>query len=91
MKYSILVLLLFIVACSSSKELYSYEPDYDKSYERYLEKSPDALKKNLQEVFKKAERNKNYKVPPGAYLEYGYILLKENNMDLASKYFQKEI
>lgn len=91
MKNSIIVLLLLIVACGSSKEMYTYQPEYDNSYERYLEKSPDALKKSLQEIFKNAERDKNYKVPPGSYLEYGYILLKENNRDLANKYFQKEI
>ena len=91
MKNSIIVLLLLIAACGSPKELYTYEPEYDNAYERYLEKSPESLKKNLQEIFKNAGIDKNYKVPPGIYLEYGYILLQENNRGLANKYFQKEI
>ena len=85
MKNSIIVLLLLIAACGSPKELYTYEPEYDNAYERYLEKSPESLKRTCKR-FKNAGIDKNYKVPPIAYLEYGYILLQENNRGLANKY-----
>ncbi len=88
---SYMVLLIAVVSCKSPKTFYDYHEDYDKAYEEYLAGNYQIQKKILLESFRTANEDKDIKVPPGSYLEYAYILLREGKRELAETYFEKEI
>jgi hypothetical protein len=86
-----IVLLLTIVSCKSPKTFYDYHKDYDKAYEAYLDGNTQIQKEVLLESFRDANEDRDIKVPPGSYLEYAYIVLREGKRELANQYFEKEI
>ncbi len=85
------VLLFALASCKSSKTFYDYHKDYDKAYEAYLDGNSKIQKETLLESFRAANGNEDIMVPPGSYLEYAYIVLREGQRELANEYFEKEI
>lgn len=73
-------------------------PDYvwqDYSSSLYaLKKTPNdesiAKHKEVLSAIIEESKNKNYRVPPGVFCEYGYLLLKEGKNDEALRYFDLE-
>lgn len=86
----VLVLAMFSVVGCVTQPMYSWGT-YEMDLYRYY-KSPDdiqLLSDRLLADFEKAEK-KGYKVPPGLYAEYGYLLVElEQPLD-AVPYFKKE-
>lgn len=91
--------ILFIVvffslnACVAPKQLYSWE-DYDQKSFNYLKdsdtKSVTELKESYKKIIEKQTGTRGV-IPPGIYADYGFILLKENNIEEAKGMFLKEI
>jgi hypothetical protein len=84
------LLALSAAACAGPQGMYRWG-SYDTSlYDHYRkpterEKWIEALKTSIQQAEEKENR-----VPPGLYAEYGYALLEEGNTTEAVAYFQKE-
>ena len=86
------VLVIILTSCAVQKTIY-YWGNYSTTLYSYKqepgEESLNNHKTALLEVFRIAEQ-KNKKVPPGLYSEYGYILFNEGNIEEAYKYFELE-
>jgi hypothetical protein len=65
-----------------SETLYDYKKSPD-------EKTLDAHMKSLQDIFDQSAKL-NKRVPPGAYAEYGYLLIKEGKDQDGITYLDKE-
>jgi hypothetical protein len=96
-KYILLILILIstsLIGCATTQN----RPEYVwKGYSSSLygsKKTPtDESLKNHKELLlsiMEESKTKNYRVPPGVYCEYGYILLKEGKKEDALKYFDLE-
>ncbi len=67
-----------------------YWDDYESSlYERYVEHNPAQAEVYLRESIVGAER-RNYRVPPGVYADYGFLLFRRGDKQGAIDYFTKE-
>ncbi|MDD2248078.1 MAG: DUF4810 domain-containing protein [Proteiniphilum sp.] len=91
------LILLFLSAmilfgCAQNKDLYHYG---DVSYRYYKaikladEKSVSDYKASLESVFEKSAQ-KGLKVPPGLYIDYAMLLIKEYRYEEARAYLAKE-
>jgi hypothetical protein len=88
-------LLLFIVVglfYGCNKEMYSYYNYDDATY--FYSKSSETkdykkLLKSYQKIVEKP-KGKTKKVPPGACVDYGYLLLLKGDTVQAKNYFDKE-
>lgn len=88
--------LLAIVAClgltACAPTIYHWGDYEDSLYKRHK----DASEQGQVEAFKMLEvtiqeaEAKSYRVPPGAYADYGYLLFKQGKPDQAITYFRKE-
>jgi hypothetical protein len=95
MKNLYLILLLvsyFFLGCATQKPIYywgnysSYLYDYKKTpNEEYLLKYKHELLRIIEE-----SKARGFRVPPGVYCEYGYILMKEGNYREALQYYDFE-
>jgi hypothetical protein len=85
-----IVVALSLTACAPS--IYHWGEYEDSLYK--LQK--DASEQGQAEAFKMLEATiqeaeaKNYRVPPGVYADYGYLLFKQGKHDQAITYFRKE-
>jgi hypothetical protein len=85
-----LVLLFLSTGCAPS--IYHWGQYEDSLYKRQR----DASEQGQIEAFKMIEvtvqesEAKNYRVPPGMYADYGYLLFKQGKPDVAITYFRKE-
>ena len=81
---------LGVTGCAPS--LYDWGEYEDSLYIR----QKDASESGQAEAFKMLEAMtqeadaKNYRVPPGVYADYGYLLFKQGKPDQAITYFRKE-
>lgn len=81
------LILMLISGCATQKYHWG---NYEKASCEYS-KEPVNDEKLMQEIARTIERGeKNSKVPPGMYAEYGYFLIMKSNNEEAIKYFQKE-
>lgn len=86
-----LFVFLGLTACAPPT-MYHWGDYEDSLYKR----SKDASEQGQAEAFKMLEvtiqeaEAKNYRVPPGVYAEYGYLLFKQGKHDPAVTYFRKE-
>ena len=91
----LLLLLLGGVAvfsgCATQPVNYYYGQYSQTLYRSKKDETPATLathKKTLLEIIQKSA-DKGYRVPPGIYLEYGYLLAKEGDKE-ADRYFSLE-
>ena len=86
-----LFICLGLPACAPTG-MYHWGDYEDSLYARYT----DAGEEGQAEAFKMLEvtiqeaEAKNYRVPPGVYAEYGYLLFKQGKPDQAITHFRKE-
>ncbi len=67
-----------------------YWGDYEDSlYQRYIEHDPAQAEIYLRETIVEAEQNQ-YRVPPGVYADYGFMLYRRGDKPAAIAYFGKE-
>lgn len=67
-----------------------YWGDYESSlYQRYVEQNPSQAEAYLKQTIAEAERA-NYRIPPGVYADYGYLLYRRDEKRAAIAYFGKE-
>jgi hypothetical protein len=86
-KCAILILSCFIAGCASTKYAWN---GYDNALYRHY-KNPaenDMFMAKLKKIVDLGE--KEGKVPPGIYAEYGYVLYENKQYDQALVYFTKE-
>ncbi|MCE2452119.1 MAG: DUF4810 domain-containing protein [Nitrospinae bacterium] len=86
-KLSVLLIAILISACAQTKYHWG---GYENALYRYY-KSPvelENLAEELADVIAQGERDG--KVPPGVYAEFGYILLIQGKNSEAITYFEKE-
>ena len=89
----IFIFLTLIASSCTQKKTIFYWGDYSNTLYDY-KKTPNDENLNkhieaIQDIIDKSNE-KNIKVPPGVYCEYGYILAKEGKKDEAIKYFELE-
>ncbi len=86
-KLSVLLIAILISACAQTKYHWG---GYENALYRYY-KSPaefEKLAEELTDVIAQGEREG--KVPPGVYAEFGYVLLIQGKSNQAIIYFEKE-
>ncbi len=67
-----------------------YWGDYEDSlYQRYIEHNPAQAEIYLQQTIAEAEHNR-YRMPPGVYADYGFMLYRRGDKPAAIAYFSKE-
>jgi len=87
------LLVVFMSACSSHKELYNYG-DYSENYYG-VKKSPTPeseleYQKSIEEAIANASESRSGRVPPGMYANLGYFYLKGGNRAKAIENFTLE-
>ncbi len=84
--------ILFLGGCATRPVNYHYG-NYSRTLYRVkkdsTEESRAKHRASLQEIISTSER-KGWRVPPGIYFEYGYILATEGNVD-ADRFFELEV
>ena len=96
MKKKVLLLLLSLIipiisGCTTNKMYYF--GDYSETLYAYEKNQNDeSLIKHLQELDRviQESKDKNLRVPPGIYAEFGYLKLKMNKPKEAVEYFNAE-
>ncbi|WP_051906557.1 DUF4810 domain-containing protein [Methylomarinum vadi] len=85
---SLVALAFFLNGCAPSGIF--YWGDYEDSlYQRYIEQNSAQAEVYLQETITDAERN-HYRVPPGVYADYGFLLYRRGDKQAAIAFFNKE-
>ncbi len=87
-RFSIIVIILFLTGCAKSR--YSWNGYDDKLYSYY--KTPaesDRFMEALQEIIQESEVEGT--VPPGIYAEYGYMLYERGKFPDAVIWYSKEL
>jgi len=83
---------LMLISCTQKKGLF-YWGDYSNTLYDYKKTPNDENlvkhKEAIEDIIE-VSNDKNKKVPPGVYCEYGYLLAKEGNTPEAIKYFELE-
>jgi len=90
---TLLVLTLFLSACSQKKPLYYYGNYSDEYYQSEKELSHESqlqLQKAIEEAIQNAPQGTSGRVAPGLYANLGYLALKESQNKKAIEYFEKE-
>lgn len=83
-----LPLILSLGGCAPASLFYWGEYE-DSLYHRYVEQNPAQAEAYLKDSIVKAERL-NYRVPPGVYADYGFLLYRRGQKQTAISYFDKE-
>jgi hypothetical protein len=81
------------MSCAQKKTLFYWGNYSDTLYEYKKTPNDDNLikhKEAIRDIIEKS-KEKNMKVPPGIYCEYGYLLAKEGMKVEAKKYFELEL
>jgi len=94
LKFSLFILgVIFISSCATQEPLY-YWGNYQDTYYKNMKKADETAYDNhiatMDNILLLAEE-KGTKVPPGVYAEYGYIKLKEGNVEEAKRFFELEM
>ncbi|MCX5815138.1 MAG: DUF4810 domain-containing protein [Proteobacteria bacterium] len=94
-KYVLLILIsILLVGCVTTQNRPEYAwGDYSSSLYGSKKTPTDESLKNHKELLlsiMEESKTKNYRVPPGVFCEYGYILLKEGKKEEAFTYFDLE-
>ncbi len=88
----IFIVFVFLSSCAVQNSMYVWE-DYQMSLARYTEKpnnsTRNALEGSLFKVISSSAQQKK-RVPPGIYLQYGYLLSLEGKLEMASQYYLME-
>lgn len=90
---AVVVAILSLTSCSTTKELYSWYNYEDITYQ-YSKKSTDELQVKVLEQYKKVTDNQKGVrgvVPPGLYAEYGFLLCKTGKKAEGLEFLKKEI
>lgn len=78
-----------LVGCASSPELYHWGDLENTLHNRYVTQDDSQADVYLVETIRTAEQ-RQLKVPPGAYADYGFILFKRGDREGAVTLFEKE-
>ena len=86
--------LLYIVGCAPTQNTIFYWGNYSSTLYKY-KKTPDeknraAYKASLKDILDNAKK-KYKKIPPGVQAEYGFLLIKEGDVNSGQEDFAKEI
>lgn len=91
--FILLIPVILLASCTSTKPLYSWSK-YDISSYNYLknndEKSSQELIKNYEAIIAKQKESRRV-VPPGIYADYGFILLQTGKTEEGNAMLEKEI
>jgi hypothetical protein len=75
--------LLFLVGCATQKSMY-YWGDYSSTLYKVKKleskENVEAHKESLADIIR-VSKERNLRVPPGIYAEYGYVLIKEGSAE----------
>lgn len=78
------------LGCATQSTSTFYWGDYEKSlYRRYAEGDAAYVDVYLLETIRSAEQ-RQLRLPPGVYADYGFLLYKRGDYDGALAYFEKE-
>lgn len=77
-----------LVGCSAPS-IYHWSRFEDGLFDRYVSQNHAQADEYLLETITAAEQ-KNLKIPPGAYADYGFLLFRRGDRDGARAYFEKE-
>src|SRR5208337_1709468 len=93
-KFYYLFFAIFVVTgCATHNQpLYSWDKYPTTLYQYKKAPTDENLQKHKDclDTIMKESADKNLRVPPGVYCEYGFILLKQGKKDEAEKYFDLE-
>ncbi len=93
MKKLLLFLLIgFLISGCAKQQLYNWERYPFSLYKYKKDPTDENLQKHKEMLVAIMEnsKEKDLRVPPGVYCEYGFILLKKGKKDEALKYFDLE-
>ena len=87
-----LATLLFVGCAGSQQSLYYWDGKYQQSVYEYLNEEGDISEQisKLEDSIKQAETAMK-KIPPGLYAHLGILYNANGNLEIAKKYFQKEV
>lgn len=81
--------------CSCAPKGLYYWGKYDQATYKYNKYQTEESIENLIEVYEKIIKNKNkgsrHSVPPGVYADYGYLLIKNGEIEKGENMLEKEI
>jgi hypothetical protein len=81
-----------LISCAVHNNMYAWS-DYKEVLARYTEKPNNnnkiALEESLLRVISASVLEKK-RVPPGIYLQYGYLIASDGKQEIASQYYQFE-
>ncbi|MDP2174150.1 MAG: DUF4810 domain-containing protein [Candidatus Cloacimonadaceae bacterium] len=91
-KLALLLIPFAFAACTVSKP-YLYYGNYSRSYYNVVKKQDEAsraqFKQSLERVFARSAEY-SIPVPPGLYCDYALLMLEENRLPDAKRYFELE-
>ena len=89
---SILILNL-LIGCTTSSSLYTYEKYSQRQYKLHKLQTDEAMVQYEEELANviSVSTQKNKRVPPGIYAEFGYLHAKRGDKETAQEYFDKEL
>jgi hypothetical protein len=89
----IFALSSLLVSCAVQNTIYVWS-DYKMALARYKEQQTSLnrsqLETSLSRIISESVRQKK-RVPPGIYMQYGYLMATEGKIEIASQYYQLEI
>jgi hypothetical protein len=93
-KYYLFLIAAFLLVsgCATKQPLYTWDKYPSTLYQYKKSPTDENLQKHKDclDTIMKESAEKNLRVPPGIYCEYGFLLLKEGKKDDAVKYFDLE-
>ncbi len=91
-KLLIIFLVVFLTWGCAKQQLYNWERYPFSLYKYKKDPTDENLQKHKEMLVAIMEnsKEKDLRVPPGVYCEYGFILLKDGKKDEALKYFDLE-
>lgn len=91
-KMLFVISIMFLIASCAPQQLYTWERYPFSLYKYKKDPCDDNLQKHKEMLVQIMEnsKDKELKVPPGVYCEYGFILLKEGKKEDAYRYFDLE-
>ncbi len=84
-----LLLCAVVVSGCAPRGIFYWGGYEDSLYQRYIEQDSAQAEVYLRESIADAEQN-NYRVPPGVYADYGFLLYRRGDKRSAVAYFSKE-
>ena len=94
MKKSIVLLILSVILLTGCVKSQYYWGYYSYTLYKYKKAQTDETlekhKMSMEKIIRKSE-DKEKRVPPGIYCEYGYYLIQEGDVAQGMEYFDKEV